>query len=222
MSEDLAGYIDHTLLKPEATKEDIIRLCREAQQHHFYAVCINPSYLPVAAEELAGSAVKICIVVGFPLGAVTTAAKAFETAEAVQGGADEIDMVIHVGALKGGYSEYVMNDISAVVRAAQGKTVKVIIESGLLTDDEKVLACRLAEQAGARMVKNSTGFGPGGATVADISLMREAVGPGMEIKASAGVRTAETARKIIEAGAQRIGTSSGVKIITRDDSGSNA
>jgi len=222
VSEDLAGYIDHTLLKPEATKEDIIRLCREAQQHHFYAVCINPSYLPVAAEELAGSAVKICIVVGFPLGAVTTAAKAFETAEAVQGGADEIDMVIHVGALKGGYSEYVMNDISAVVRAAQGKTVKVIIESGLLTDDEKVLACRLAEQAGARMVKNSTGFGPGGATVADISLMREAVGPGMEIKASAGVRTAETARKIIEAGAQRIGTSSGVKIITRDDSGSNA
>ena len=222
MSEDLAGYIDHTLLKPEATKEDIIRLCREAQQHHFYAVCINPSYLPVAAAELAGSAVKICIVVGFPLGATTTAAKAFETAEAVQGGADEIDTVIHVGALKGGYSEYIMNDISAVVRAAQGKTVKVIIESGLLTDDEKVLACRLAEQAGARMVKNSTGFGPGGATVADISLMREAVGPGMEIKASAGVRTAETARKMIEAGAQRIGTSSGVKIVSRDDPGSNA
>ncbi len=221
MSEDLAGYIDHTLLKPEATKEDIIRLCREAQQHHFYAVCINPSYLPVAAAELAGSAVKICIVVGFPLGATTTAAKAFETAEAVQGGADEIDTVIHVGALKGGYSEYIMNDISAVVRAAQGKTVKVIIESGLLTDDEKVLACRLAEQAGARMVKNSTGFGPGGATVADISLMREAVGPGMEIKASAGVRTAETARKMIEAGAQRIGTSSGVKIVSRDDPGSN-
>lgn len=222
VSEDLAGYIDHTLLKPEATKEDIIRLCREAQQHHFYAVCINPSYLPVAAAELAGSAVKICIVVGFPLGATTTAAKAFETAEAVQGGADEIDTVIHVGALKGGYSEYIMNDISAVVRAAQGKTVKVIIESGLLTDDEKVLACRLAEQAGARMVKNSTGFGPGGATVADISLMREAVGPGMEIKASAGVRTAETARKMIEAGAQRIGTSSGVKIVSRDDPGSNA
>ncbi len=222
MSEDLAGYIDHTLLKPEATKEDIIRLCREAQQHHFYAVCINPSYLPVAAAELAGSAVKICIVVGFPLGATTTAAKAFETAEAVQGGADEIDTVIHVGALKGGYSEYIMNDISAVVRAAQGKTVKVIIESGLLTDNEKVLACRLAEQAGARMVKNSTGFGPGGATVADISLMREAVGPGMEIKASAGVRTAETARKMIEAGAQRIGTSSGVKIVSRDDPGSNA
>lgn len=215
MSEDMAPYIDHTLLKPEATTGEIIKLCREAVQSKFYSVCINPSYLPVAVSELAGSPVKVCVVTGFPLGATTTAVKAFETAEAVKGGADEIDMVIHIGALKSGDRDYVLRDISAVVRAAQGKTVKVIIESGLLTDEEKVLACRLAKEAGAHMVKNSTGFGPGGANVEDVRLMRETVGPEMGVKASAGIRTANSAREMIEAGASRIGTSYGVKILAR-------
>lgn len=221
MSENLAAYIDHTLLKPEATRADIIKLCREALKYQFHAVCINPSYLPVAANELAGSAVRVCVVVGFPLGATTTAVKAFETAEAVKGGAEEIDMVIHVGALKDGDKTYVLKDISAVVQAARGKTVKVIIESGLLIKEEKELACRLAGQAGADMVKNSTGFGPGGATVADVHLMRETVGPEMGVKASAGVRSAKTAREMIEAGANRIGTSSGVKIVGETNSGRN-
>jgi len=218
VSENMAAYIDHTLLKPEATREDVVKLCREALEHSFYSVCINPSYLPEAVRELDGSPVKICVVVGFPLGANTTAVKAFETAEAVRGGADEIDMVIHVGGLKSGDKDYVLKDIAAVVEAARGKTVKVIIESGLLSEDEKIQACRLAKEAGAHMVKNSTGFGPGGATVADVRLMRETVGPDMGVKASAGVRTVEAALEMIEAGASRIGTSSGLNIITRDSS----
>ncbi len=218
MSENLASYIDHTLLKPEATKQDIIKLCREAVEHQFYSVCINPSYVPVAVKELADSTVRVCVVVGFPLGATTTAVKAFEAAEAIKDGADEIDMVIHVGALKSGDRKYVLNDIAAVVKAARGRNVKVIIETGLLTDEEKVLACRLAEEGGARMVKSSTGFGPGGATVDDVMLMREAAGKEMGVKASAGVRTAKTAREMIEAGASRIGTSSGIRIVGGDDS----
>ena len=221
MSENLAAYIDHTLLKPEATRADIIKLCREALKYQFHTVCINPSYLAVAANELAGSAVRVCVVVGFPLGATTTAVKAFETAEAVKGGAEEIDMVLHVGALKDGDKDYVLKDISAVVQAARGKTVKVIIESGLLIKEEKELACRLALQAGADMVKNSTGFGPGEATVADVQLMRGTVGPEMGVKASAGVRSAKTAREMIKAGANRIGTSSGVKIVGETNSGRN-
>lgn len=221
MSENLAAYIDHTLLKPEATRTDIVKLCREALKYQFHTVCINPSYLAVAANELAGSAVRVCVVVGFPLGATTTAVKAFETAEAVKGGAEEIDMVLHVGALKDGDKDYVLKDISAVVQAARGKTVKVIIESGLLIKEEKELACRLALQAGADMVKNSTGFGPGEATVADVQLMRGTVGPEMGVKASAGVRSAKTAREMIKAGANRIGTSSGVKIVGETNSGRN-
>ncbi len=221
MSENLAAYIDHTLLKPEATRADIVKLCREALKYQFHTVCINPSYLAVAANELAGSAVRVCVVVGFPLGATTTAVKAFETAEAVKGGAEEIDMVLHVGALKEGDKDYVLKDISAVVQAARGKTVKVIIESGLLIKEEKELACRLALQAGADMVKNSTGFGPGEATVADVQLMRGTVGPEMGVKASAGVRSAKTAREMIKAGANRIGTSSGVKIVGETNSGRN-
>jgi len=221
MSENLAAYIDHTLLKPEATRADIVKLCREALKYQFHTVCINPSYLAVAANELAGSAVRVCVVVGFPLGATTTAVKAFETAEAVKGGAEEIDMVLHVGALKDGDKDYVLKDISAVVQAARGKTVKVIIESGLLIKEEKELACRLALQAGADMVKNSTGFGPGEATVADVQLMRGTVGPEMGVKASAGVRSAKTAREMIKAGANRIGTSSGVKIVGETNSGRN-
>ena len=213
MSENMAGYIDHTLLKPEAKREDIIRLCREALQNNFYSVCINPSYVQTAVYELKDSAVKVCAVIGFPLGATTTATKAFEAAEAVAAGAEEVDMVIHVGALKGGEEDYVRDDIAAAVKAARGKTVKVIIESGLLTDSEKVLACRLAKEAGAGFVKTSTGFGPGGATVGDIRLMRETVGPDLGVKASGGVRTLETARLMIEAGATRIGTSSGITIV---------
>ncbi|MDW7740039.1 MAG: deoxyribose-phosphate aldolase [Bacillota bacterium] len=208
----MADYIDHTLLKPEATEADIIKLCREAIENRFYAVCINASYVKTAALELAGSDVKVSVVVGFPLGATTTAVKAFEAEEAVNNGADEIDMVIHIGALKSRNEQYVLSDISAVVKAANGKIVKVIIETGLLDDEEKILACNLAKEAGANFVKTSTGFGPGGATIADVQLMRETVGPGIGVKASGGVRTPEDARKMIEAGASRIGTSSGVKI----------
>lgn len=213
MSESMASYIDHTLLKPEATRAEVIRLCREALENRFYAVCINPAYVSTAVEELQGSLVKVCAVIGFPLGATTTAVKAFEAAEAVESGAAEVDMVIHVGALKGGEEQYVLDDISAVVRAAKGKIVKVIIETGLLTAGEKIIACRLAKEGGAHFVKTSTGFGPGGATIADVQLMRETVGPAMGVKASGGVRTPEAARRMIEAGADRIGTSSGLIII---------
>jgi len=213
MSERIAQYIDHTLLKPEATRAEIVKLCREALDNRFYSVCINPSYVRTAVEELKGSAVKVCAVIGFPLGATTTAVKAFEAGEAVENGAAEVDMVIHVGALKTGNEQYVRDDIFAVVRAAKGKTVKVIIETGLLSNEEKVLACRLAKEAGAHFVKTSTGFGPGGASIADVQLMRETVGPEIGIKASGGVRTPEAARQMIEAGATRIGTSSGVVIV---------
>ncbi len=213
MSEKLARYIDHTLLKPEATIEDIVKLCKEALENNFYAVCINPSYVKTAAKELQGSPVKVCAVIGFPLGATTTAAKAFEAAEAVAGGAEEVDMVIHVGFLKSGDKQYVLDDIAAVVRAAKGKTVKVIIETGLLANEEKVFACRLVKEAGAGFVKTSTGFGSGGATIADVQLIRETVGPLLGVKASGGVRTADDARQMIEAGATRIGTSSGITII---------
>ncbi len=209
----LARYIDHTLLKPEATGEDIVKLCKEAIEHSFYAVCINPSYVDTAVKELQGSLVKVCAVIGFPLGATSTAAKAFEAAEAVDGGAEEVDMVIHVGALKSGNIQYVIDDLAAVVRAAKGNTVKVIIETGLLDKEEKITACRLVKESGAAFVKTSTGFGPGGATIADVELMRETVGPELGIKASGGVRTAKAARQMIEAGATRIGTSSGVAII---------
>ena len=213
MSEEMSSYIDHTLLKPEATREDIIRLCREAVKYKFYSVCINPSHVLTAARELQNTGVKVCAVVGFPLGATTTAVKAFEAAEAVDNGADEIDMVIHIGALKSGDQDYVRNDIAAVVRAAKKSPVKVIIETGLLSENEKKLACSLASEAGAAFVKTSTGFGPGGASIADIQLMREAIGPEVGIKASGGVRTAETARMMIEAGATRIGTSSGPALV---------
>lgn len=213
MSERMADYIDHTLLKPEARREDILKLCREALENSFYSVCINPSYVKTAVQELSGSKVKVCAVIGFPLGATTTAVKAFETAEAVADGAEEVDMVIHIGALKNREEKYVLDDITAVVEAAKGKIVKVIIETGLLDEEEKKLACILIEKAGAHIIKSSTGFGPGGATVADIELIREAVGSRMGIKASAGVRTPDAARQMINAGATRIGTSLGVDII---------
>lgn len=211
----MAGYIDHTLLKPEATEAQIEELCREAIKFSFFSVCINPSYVKTAVQALQGSPVKVCCVVGFPLGATTTAAKAFEAAEAVENGAAEIDMVIHIGALKEKKEDYVTADIAAVVKAAAGCPVKVIIETGLLTEDEKVLACNLAKKAGASYVKTSTGFGPGGATVADIMLMRETVGPKLGVKASGGVRDLDSALQMIEAGATRIGTSSGISIVER-------
>lgn len=213
MSERMADYIDHTLLKPEARREDILKLCREALENSFYSVCINPSYVKTAVQELSGSKVKVCAVIGFPLGATTTAVKAFETAEAVADGAEEVDMVIHIGALKNREEKYVLDDITAVVEAAKGKIVKVIIETGLLDEEEKKLACILIEKAGAHIIKSSTGFGPGGATVADIELIRETVGSRMGIKASAGVRTPDAARQMINAGATRIGTSLGIDII---------
>lgn len=211
----MSGYIDHTLLKPEATEAQIEELCREAIKFSFFSVCINPSYVKTAVQALQGSPVRVCCVVGFPLGATTTAAKAFEAAEAVENGAAEIDMVIHVGALKEKKEDYVTAEIAAVVKAAAGCLVKVIIETGLLTEDEKVLACKLAKKAGASYVKTSTGFGPGGATVADIMLMRETVGPELGVKASGGVRDLDAALQMIKAGATRIGTSSGVSIVER-------
>jgi len=217
MSEEMSSYIDHTLLKPEATREDIIRLCREAVKYKFYSVCINPSYVLTAVKELQNTGVKVCAVVGFPLGATTTAVKAFEAAEAVGDGAAEIDMVIHVGALKGSEEEYVKNDIAAVVRAAKHSPVKVIIETGLLSEKEKKLACNLAREAGAAFVKTSTGFGPGGANVSDIQLIREVVGSDLGIKASGGVRTQDEAFALIRAGAARIGTSSGPALVNFDN-----
>lgn len=217
MSEEMSSYIDHTLLKPEATYEDIIKLCREAVNYNFYSVCINPSFVITAARELQNTGVRVCAVIGFPLGATTTAVKAFEAAEAAGNGAAEIDMVIHVGALKSGEEEYVRKDIAAVVRAAKERPVKVIIETGLLNENEKKLACRLSKEAGAAFVKTSTGFGPGGATVSDIQLMCEVVGCDLGIKASGGVRTQDEAFAMIRAGAARIGTSSGPELVNFDN-----
>ena len=210
----LNRYIDHTLLKAAATESDIIKLCSEAKEHSFYAVCVNSCYVPLCKRELAGSDVKIACVAGFPLGAMSTEAKAFEAGQAAKAGADEIDMVINVGFMKAGDTDAVYNDIKAVVDAAArfGATVKVIIECCELTDAEKVSACRLAEKAGAAFVKTSTGFGSGGATAEDVALMRASVGPAVQVKAAGGIRDKETAEKMIAAGASRIGASAGIEI----------
>jgi deoxyribose-phosphate aldolase len=214
---ELAAMIDHTLLKPEATAEQITKLCQEALQYQFKSVCINPFWVPLAAMLLKGSKVNICTVVGFPLGAIPAADKAHEVSEAVRNGATEVDMVINIGALKSGQYDVVVADIKAVVRAAKRKTVvKVILETGLLTDSEKVKACELCKQAGADFVKTSTGFGPGGATESDITLMRKTVGDKMGVKASGGIRNYETATAMIKAGANRIGASAGIAIVTAD------
>ncbi len=213
MSINIASYIDHTLLKPEASKEQVSKLCEEAKTYQFASVCVNPIHVKMASELLKDSGVKVCTVVGFPLGATPSEVKAFETRQAVEDGAEEIDMVINIGSLKEKNEEYVYNDILSVVKAAAGKLVKVIFETGFLSDDEKVLACQLCKKAGADFVKTSTGFGPGGATVGDIQLMRTTVGPEMGVKASGGVRDYETAMEMINAGATRIGTSSGVSIM---------
>lgn len=216
-SVNLAKYIDHTLLKADATKAQVIKLCEEAREYRFASVCVNPGYVPLAAKELAGSGVKTCCVIGFPLGATSTEAKVQETIDSIRNGADEVDMVINVGQAKSGNWIYVKKDIEEVVIAARGKAlVKVIIETCLLTDEEKVKVCAISKMAGADFVKTSTGFSTGGATVEDIKLMRQTVGPDMGVKASGGVRDYKTAVAMIEAGASRIGTSNGVTIVKGD------
>lgn len=207
-------YIDHTLLKADAKTVDVEKLCAEAIQHDFFSVCVNSSYASLCKSILCNSHVKVCCVVGFPLGAMSTAAKAFETKQAVLDGADEIDMVIHVGALKEGRSDYVQQDIAAVVQAASGRTVKVIIETSLLSDDEKKVACQLALKAKAHFVKTSTGFGGGGANVHDIQLMKSEVNNLLGVKASGGIKDLVTAKALIEAGATRLGTSSGIALVS--------
>ena len=209
----LNKYIDHTILKPETTQEQVEKILSEAKEYDFASVCVNPTWVSLAAESLKDSDVKVCTVIGFPLGANTSAVKAFETEDAIANGADEIDMVINVGALKAGNDALVLDDIKAVVDASGDKLVKVIIEACLLTDDEKVRACQLLKEAGADYVKTSTGFSTGGATVADVALMRKTVGPDMGVKASGGARSYEDAIAFIEAGASRIGASSGVAIM---------
>lgn len=209
----IASMIDHTLLKPEATPAQVERLCAEAAEYHFASVCVNPVYIPLAARLLKGTGVKVCCVVGFPLGAIAPEQKAAEVASCAAMGAEELDMVIHVGAAKAGDWALVQRDIEGVVKAAAGHTVKVIIETCLLTDEEKVKACEAAKAAGAHFVKTSTGFSTGGATTHDIALMRKTVGPEMGVKASGGIRDYETAMAMIEAGANRIGASAGIAIV---------
>ncbi len=214
----LPEYIDHTILKPETTAGQVMRLCQEARQHAFKSVCVNPCFAPLVRKELEGSAVKTCVVIGFPLGASATAVKAFETRTAIADGAQEIDMVINIGALKGGDLATVEADIRAVVEAASGRAqgralVKVIIECCLLTEVEKVTTCELVLSAGADFVKTSTGFSSGGATVQDVALLRRIVGDRAGVKASGGVRDYRSALAMIEAGASRIGTSAGVEIM---------
>ncbi|MBO0445762.1 deoxyribose-phosphate aldolase [Enterococcus sp. AZ170] len=206
--------IDHTLLKPGADEQALMRLIEEAKKYEFASVCVNPYWVAKASKELAGTSVEVCTVIGFPLGASTTATKAFEAADAIKNGATEVDMVINVGALKSGDEETVLKDIEAVVLAAKGKAlVKVILENCLLTDREIVIASKLSVQAGADFVKTSTGFSTGGATIKDIALMRKTVGPNIGVKASGGVRNAEDAKAMIHAGASRVGASSSVAIV---------
>lgn len=218
-SRELARMIDHTLLRPEATPDDIRRVCDEAKEFGFFSVCINTHYVSLVAEEVKGTSIKVCSISGFPLGAVETSVKAFEAAKAVEQGAGEIDMVLNVGAMKAGEFGLVCDDIGSVAAACGNALLKVIIEAALLSDDEKVHACKLAVEAGAGFVKTSTGFGPPGANVGDVRIMRKAVGPDIGVKASAGIRTAPFAIELAEAGASRIGTSSGVEIMKEFDGG---
>lgn len=207
-------YIDHTLLKPEAQKAAIEKLCREAKEYDFASVCVNPCWIDVAKKELAGSDVNVCVVIGFPLGAMTTEAKVFEASDAVKKGADEVDMVLNVGKLKDGDDAYVTDEIRKIKEAVGAHVLKVIIEACLLTDEEKVRACRDAMAAGADFVKTSTGFSAGGATVHDVKLMKETVGDKLKVKAAGGVRTPEEFQEMIDAGAERIGTSHGCELVS--------
>lgn len=213
-NNDIASLIDHTLLKPESTEADIRKVCAEAIEYKFKSVCINTHYVSLVSRLLTGTGVLTCCVVGFPLGASSTRAKVDETYDALKNGANEIDMVINIGALKSGDWNTVKRDIEGVTNASRGRAlVKVILETSLLNDEEKIKACTIAKMAGADFVKTSTGFNTGGATIADIKLMREVVGPKMGVKASGGIRDTETARAMIAAGATRIGTSSGINIV---------
>lgn len=210
---NIAKYIDHTLLKPTATQAQIAKLCDEARHYGFCSVCVNPYWVAFAKKALQGSDVKVCTVIGFALGATTATAKAFEAKEAIANGADEVDMVINMGALKSGDTQTVLADIQAVRDASRGHILKVIIETSQLTDEEKVTACELAAKAGADFVKTSTGFNGGGATVQDVALMRKSIPASMQVKASGGVRSRADADAMIAAGATRIGTSGGVQIV---------
>lgn len=212
---NIAKMIDHTMLKADATTETIKRYCSEAKEYGFVSVCVNTCHVPLVAEELKGSDVKVCCVVGFPLGAMSTAAKAFEAKTAVQDGADEVDMVINVGGMKDRNYEMVKADIKAVVDASEGRTVKVIIETCLLTKDEIVKACELSVEAGASFVKTSTGFSTGGALASDVALMKKTVGDRAKVKASGGIRTYEQAMELINAGADRIGAGNGVILLAK-------
>lgn len=216
----LAKMIDHTLLKPETTKAQILQLCKEAKEYEFASVCVNPYWVATCAEVLKETEVKVCTVIGFPLGASATEVKAFETQTAIQHGATEIDMVLNIGALKDQEDAVVEADIAAVVAEAKGKAlVKVIIETSLLTEEEKIRACELSKKAGADFVKTSTGFSTGGATVEDIKLMRRVVGPELGVKASGGVRDRQATIAMVNAGATRIGASSGIAIVTGEGAG---
>lgn len=210
---NIAQKIDHTVLKADATVEIVKKYCKEAREYGFASVCVNSCHAALVAKELEGSEVKTCCVVGFPLGAMLISAKAFEAAEAVKAGASEIDMVINIGAVKDKNWDLVLEDIKAVVEASKPAIVKVIIETCLLTDEEKIKVCELSKEAGAAFVKTSTGFSTGGATVEDIKLMKQVVGDQLEVKASGGIRTAEFARELIEAGADRIGASNGIVLL---------
>ena len=211
--KNLNRYIDHTCLKPAATRADIEKLCAEAREYHFASVCVNPTYVPLAKDLLEGSDVMVCTVIGFPLGQNSTATKIAETCDAYDDGCDEFDMVINIGRLKDGDEDYVRAEIAAVVDAAEGKTVKVIIETGLLTDEEKATATRLSCEAGAHFVKTCTGVSAGVATVHDVAIMKANITEGVKIKASAGIRSYADAVALIEAGADRIGTSAGIAIV---------
>lgn len=213
MTNNIAALIDHTLLKAEATEQQVIELCAEARQYDFASVCVNPSFVATAAKELEGATSLVCTVIGFPLGASTSATKAFETKDAIANGAGEIDMVMNIGAMKAQQYDVVLNDMKAVREAAGKTTVKVILETCLLTDLEKEKACELAVEANLDFVKTSTGFSTGGATVEDVALMRRVVGPKVGVKASGGVRSLEDLENMVKAGANRIGASSGVKIM---------
>lgn len=210
----LSKFIDHTILKATATPLDIIQLCKEAKEYNFYAVCVNGCYVKLAKQEIEGSEVKVAAVIGFPLGAMSTEAKVLETQSCINAGADEIDMVINVGMLQAGYNDFVEDEIQAIKKACGNKVLKVIIETCYLSEEEKRTACKLAMNAGADFVKTSTGFGTGGATLEDVKLMKEVVGDTMKIKASGGIRDKETAKEYIALGISRIGTSSGIKIVS--------
>ena len=212
---DMAKYIDHTLLKPESRAEEFDKLCKEAIEYQFKSVCVNSSWVSYVAKKLQGTKVLVCSVVGFPLGAMTSRSKAFETREAIEHGASEIDMVLAVGKLRAGDYKYVEEDILSVRRATRSSTIlKVILETSMLTDEEKIIACQISKRAGADFVKTSTGFGGGGATVADVLLMKQTVGEKIEVKASGGIRDFATALAMLEASATRIGTGSGVAVVS--------